>query len=252
MNTYLRYVYSSSNQTVDWFNWEARKNQPDNYTGNEDCVFYYHRHYSDGFWDDEDCEHQNHFVCQKELNSHSTCDLKFPYDTLTFKHNPFQNQTDGPSADTYTERVATRYLRELESIFSVDGPPTPRLRELIKDEVVIDAFHKLSLIQNLTHETLDLVTNVGTLVISELAEHPGPTRKPTEDESFPKLLYYVLKMFNDGPNVSADVTTNLKIFGMCLMCIFFKVFIIHLILYFKNHKNDGHFKVYVLFRILFY
>ena len=145
--------------------------------------------------------------------------MKFPYDTLTFKHNPFQTQTDGPSADTCTERVATRYLRELESIFSVvdaDGPPPPRLEELFKDEAVIYAFQRLSLIQNLTHETMDLVTNVGTLVISKMAEAPGPTRKPTEHESFPKSIYYVLKMFSNGPNVSLDVITNLKVIGVCI------------------------------------
>ena len=153
-----------------------------------------------------------------------TCDLKFSYDTLTFKQNPFQNQTDGPAADTITESIARSCLRELESIISasvLDGPPTPSLRELLKKDepVAIDAFHKLSLKQNLTHETMNLLTNVGTLVISKIAEHPGPARKPTEDEGFFKSIYYVLKMFSNGRNrhLPGNVMTNLQEIGTLLI-----------------------------------
>merc|ERR1711860_168473 len=115
--------------------------------------------------------------------------------------------------------TAKKYLRELESILDVASPPRPNKlqRELMEGQKVVDTFHKLSLIQNLTHETMDLITKVGTLVISKLAEDPGPTRKPTENESFPKIIYYVLKMFSNGPDVSIDVITNLKKFGMYFM-----------------------------------
>ena len=124
----------------------------------------------------------------------------------------FFNDDARPSADTYTEMIARRYIRELESILGVADPT----RELLEGEIA-HIFHKLSLIQNLTQETMDLITKVGTLVISKLAEDPGPTRKPTENESFPKIIYYVLKVFSNGPDVSIDVITNLKEIGMCLI-----------------------------------
>ena len=220
-HTYLRYVYSSSNQTVDWFNWEARKNQPDNYAGKEDCVFYYHLHYSDGFWDDEDCEHQNHFICQKELNIHFsdddrivTCNLKFPYDTLTFKHNPFQNQTDLVSLIEIGARIL---LQEMEIWLDVDGRPNrPHEDSKLNDRrLVHNTFQKLSLMENLSNETLDLVNAVGTLLIKKLAEHPGPVTKPTESR-IEKFIYFILQMLSRNPHFPENVMTNLQKIGMWL------------------------------------
>ena len=167
--------------------------------------------------------------------------MKFPYDTLSFKHklsqwsqwsesecsaicgegrqedrrclsclgldNPLQNQT---------EMIAGRYLHELETLLDVPEISS-QFQEKIFNEEIVDTFHKLSLIQNLANETTNLIANFGHLLISKLAEHPGPGGKPTEGEGFPKSLYYVLKMFSRVPHVSMEVITNLKEFGMKLI-----------------------------------
>ena len=132
--------------------------------------------------------------------------MKFPYDTLTFKHNPFQNQTDVPT----TEMIAGRYLSELEILLVVPGISS-QLREKIFSEEIVDAFHKLSLMQNFTNETTTLISNVGTLLIRKTSEHPGP--EGTEDDNFPKSIYHVLKMFSRVPHASMEVITNLKEIG---------------------------------------
>ena len=137
------------------------------------------------------------------------CNLKFVNDTLTFKSS---NQ----SPCKCPEMMAGRYLHELETLLDVPRISS-QLREKIFNEEIVDTFHKLSLMQNLTNETTKLIANVGTLLISKLAEHPGPGGKPTEGGGFPKSIYYVLKMFSRVPHVSMEVITNLKEFGMKLI-----------------------------------
>ena len=115
------------------------------------------------------------------------------------------------------EMIAERYLRGLEILLDVAGSGTSSqrqaFREMILNEEIVYAFHKLSQMQNLTNETTNLAANVGTLLISKTAEHPGPGGKPTEGGGFPKSLYYILKMFSRVPHVSMEVITNLKEIG---------------------------------------
>ena len=119
--------------------------------------------------------------------------MKFPYDTLTFKHNPFQNQTDLSP----TEMGARILLQELQNMLDVDGPPKrpPRESKLNDRQLVENTFQKLSIMENLTNETLGLVTRVGTSLIKKLAEAPGPMTKPTAGR-FEKFFYYILKMLS--------------------------------------------------------
>ena len=118
------------------------------------------------------------------------------------------------------EMIAERYLRGLEILLDVAGSGTSSqrqaFREMILNEEIVYAFHKLSQMQNLTNETTNLTANVGTLLISKMTEHPGPGGNPTEDDRFPKSLYYVLKMFSNVPNVSMEVITNLREIGRCI------------------------------------
>ena len=113
--------------------------------------------------------------------------------------------------------IAGRYLRELEILLDVAGSGTSSQRQAFRkkilNEEIVDAFHKLSQMQNLINETTNLIANVGTLLISKMTEHPGPGGNPTEDDRFPKSLYYVLKMFSNVPNVSMEVITNLREIG---------------------------------------
>ena len=111
--------------------------------------------------------------------------------------------------------IAGRYLRELETLLDVPEISSQLQEKIFNAEIVI-SFHKLSLMQNLTNETTDLIANFGHLLISKLAEHPGPGGKPTEGEGFPKSLYFVLKMFSRVPHVSMEVITNLKEIGRCI------------------------------------
>ena len=61
------------------------------------------------------------------------------------------------------------------------------------------------------------LANVGTLVISKIAEHPGPTVKlVTENDRGPKSIYYLLKMLSNVPHVSMEVITNLREIGRCI------------------------------------
>ena len=109
-----------------------------------------------------------------------------PYDidTLTFRR--IFNQT---SCDCEVD--ARRLLTEMNSSFSSDHFHLDRLRE----EEVENHMYNLSLITQLTSETADLVTSVGTMLIGKLSQHPG--RRLTERNNFPKSIYYVLKMVSE-------------------------------------------------------
>ena len=61
------------------------------------------------------------------------------------------------------------------------------------------------------------LANIGTLVISKIAEHPGPTVKlVTENDRGPKSIYYLLKMLSNVPHVSMEVITNLREISRCI------------------------------------
>ena len=120
------------------------------------------------------------------------------------------------------EMIVGRYLRELEILLDEAGSPSQdrALQEkLFNGELIVDVFYRVSLMQK-TIETMDLIENVGTLLISRLAERPehsfGPGGKPIEDDGFPKSIYYLLKMFSNVPHVSMKVMRNLKEIGRCI------------------------------------
>ena len=90
----------------------------------------------------------------------------------------------------YTEMIARNLLIEMNSRFSSFS------WDRLRNELLENIFFKLSLITQLTNETADLITSVGTMLIGFLAaRYPG--RRVTERNDFPKSLYYILKMFSE-------------------------------------------------------
>ena len=108
-------------------------------------------------------------------------------------------------------------LQELQNMLDVDGPPKrpPRESKLNDRQLVENTFQKLSIMENLTNETLGLVTRVGTSLIKKLAEEPGPMTKPTEG-SIEKFIYYILKMLSRDTHLPENAMTNLQEIGMSL------------------------------------
>ena len=108
-------------------------------------------------------------------------------------------------------------LQEMEIWLDVDGRPSRPLEDskLNDRRLVHNTFQKLSLMENLSNETLDLVNAVGTLLIKKLAEHPGPVTKPTESR-IEKFIYFILQMLSRNPHFPENVMTNLQKIGMWL------------------------------------
>ena len=122
---------------------------------------------------------------QEEICTIEVRNSDFP--TMTFKH--IFNQT---SCDCEVD--ARLLLTEMNSRFS--SPTTfPLDLERLREEQVENHFYKLSLITQLTNETADLIASVGTMLIGKIAQYPG--RRVTENNDFPKSLYYILKMFSE-------------------------------------------------------
>ena len=118
-------------------------------------------------------------------------------DTLTFRRIFDQTSCD-------CEVEARLLLTEMNSSFSSNNFDLDRLRE----EEVENHMHILSLITQLTSETADLVTSVGTMLIEKLSQHPE--RPFTERNYFPKSLYYVLKMFSEQSLESSEAMYYLR------------------------------------------
>ena len=125
-----------------------------------------------------------------------------------------QNQTDLVSPIEMGARIL---LQEMEIWLDVDGRSNrpPEDSKLNDRRLVHNTFQKLSLMENLSNETLDLVNAVGTLLIKKLAEHPGPVTKPTESR-IEKFIYFILQMLSRNPHFPENVMTNLQKIGMWL------------------------------------
>ena len=127
-----------------------------------------------------------------------------------------QNQTDLVSPIEMGARIL---LQEMEIWLDVDGRPNspPEDSKLNDRRLVDNTFQKLSLMENLSNETLDLVKGVGTLLVKKLAERaeqPGPVTKPTEEKKKKKFIFFILQMLSRNPHLPENVMTNLQKIGM--------------------------------------
>ena len=124
-----------------------------------------------------------------------------------------QNQTDLVSPIEMGARIL---LQEMEIWLDVDGRPNnpPEDSKLNDRRLVDNMFQKLSLMENLSNETLDLVKGVGTLRIKKLAERaeqPGPVTKQK------KFIFFILQMLSRNPHLPENVMINLQKIGMWLI-----------------------------------
>ena len=154
-------------------------------------------------------KHPAHFVDPNKASTKTARNCQ-----QIFKNDPFQNQTDLVSPIEMGARIL---LQEMEIWLDVDGRPNnpPEDSKLNDRRLVDNTFQKLSLMENLSNETLDLVKGVGTLLIKKLAEQPGPVTKPTEGR-IEKFIYFILQMLSRNPHFPENVMTNLQKIGMWL------------------------------------